>query len=61
MATRDQPGVVEVLRPAAAGLPPDVAPVPLRGLPVPARVLALLPGPADAIPARVLPRRPFAK
>jgi hypothetical protein len=63
-AIRDRRGVAEVLRPAAASLPPDVAPVPLRGLvllPVPARVLALSPGPGDEIPRRVFPSRPFAK
>ena len=46
-ATRDRRGVAEVLPPeAAAGLPPDVAPV-------------LSPG--DAIPERMLPSRPFAR
>lgn len=64
---RDRLGVAEVLRPAAAaGLPPDVAPVPLRGLvlyPVPARILALAlsPGPADEIPGWLPPSQPFAK
>ena len=55
-ASHDRFGVAAVLPPVAAGLPPDVAAVPLRDQ-VPRPALS----PADEIPARVFPNRPFAK